>query len=820
MTALLAAVLLLIGCSDDVGALEPPRELRPVANPFGPEDPLWAPQPHREKPAAIVADPARGRVYVALTGTEEEPGRQIAVVDASSLSTLARVDVGPGPIAMAVHPGGRHLVVLNRFARHASVVDLDRLRVTAEIEVPFYCEAIAFDASGERALVGHRHGDRVVRWRVRAEGSRFEVDSEDAPELGPRAGLSVPANPRRIVALPGGGWLVTSETEMALTRLEADASRVAATYRPNAPVLDVAVVGAFAYVLHTGHGSGHPPADGFDGDGDGAPGDGTANVTFQDVQNEITVLSLPGLEPVHEYTSDSICCRDYRDVDPDRPDVGAELAPRDAWPAERVAFMPPRPTWIVAGAMPERAVPFRRADGSDALAVVFGGSSEVQTFDVDADGALAPRETAASGLHATGLGAVDAVEVDGRLLVVDRLSETLTAIELDGPPAAERVSAVVGDVGGGDFPATDVELGEAFNTVTAPFSVDGDQTCIHCHRDGTPIAKPVSMPLLDDPDNGVRLVMSYRGAYDTRPWFVEAAMDEQNFFPVINELARKENFCCEQRDPRVWSRYPTQEQCLADRALDGCRHVLECLDDPPPECADRGYGGETLTRDEHFRRAARRVLGRDTSFGDGLWSERLGPDGQIVRRPINLGFDGITRALGLFLLSRPRRLPNPNAVAPSALALRGEAIYHSSEAGCATCHPLPVTATARPTVATEAPGPTSFPYLVSPLRHPLTGADVDITNAAFLGTFPDARQDAGGLRVGVPAIRGSWDRERFFHHGAARTLHEALATPGHPALRSGEVGRNEREGQPNTHGGTSQLDAEDLDALVAFVETL
>lgn len=587
--------------------------------------------------------------------------------------------------------------------------------------------------------------------------------------------------------------------------------------------IDVAVIGAFAYVLHIGGGTNHPPDDGVDGDRDGAPGDATANVQFQDVQNEIDVLALPDLRLLHRYTSDTICCRDFRDVDPDRPEAGSVLPPADAWPASRAAFLPPRETWIVAGAMPERAVPITRPDGRPALAVVFGGSGEVQTFDVDpASGALTPRETAASGLHPTGFGPMDAVAIDGgsRLIVVDRLGETLTALDVHDPPVRDPQREVVGDASAGAFPATDAELGETFNTMTALFTVDGDQTCVHCHRDGAPIGKAISMPLLATPEWGLRLVMSYRGGFDGRPWFLEAGMDEENFFPVINEFARKENFCCEQTDTRVWSRYPTRDACTADPSLEGCGHVLDCVADPPAECATRTYGAAAPTRDRHFREAAMRGLGRDRTFGDALYRERVGPGGMIEREPLPLGFDGITRALGLFLLSAPRLPPNPNAAWPTAEARLGEVLYHSAATGCASCHPLPVGATARATLRTSAEGPISMPYVVTPVLHPVTGADVDRITAGFLQTFPDAEQTDVGLRVGVSTVRGAWDRARFLHHGRARSVREVLSTPGHPVLDEGERGFNERFGQPDTHGGTSALSPEELDALVRFVETL
>lgn len=809
--------LAIVGCEPASGTI-PPRELRPVADPLADTDPLITAQPHRDRPSAIVLDEERGVLWVALQGTESEPGREVLALDGATLAEVARVEVGPFPTALAIHPGGRFLVVLNRFARFASVIDLERRVVVQEIAAPYYCEDVAFSGDGTRAFVANRWRDAVLRWDVSLEADRLRVrvDDDGTSSIAPEGLLRTVPNPRRVRVSRDGRLLVTSETALVLVAHDADTGRELARHAPNAPVIDVVEAGEHLVVLHTGQGTGHPPAEGLDGDADGSPGDGTANVVFQDLQNEIDVLSASDLRLEHRYTSDTIAFRDYRDVDPAHPEAGLELPAPDTWPPERAAYVPPRSSWIVGGAMPERIVPFRRSSGTPALAVVFGGTSQVQTFDLDAaSGALTPRERG-EGLYATGMGAIDAVVVGRTLVVVDRLGESLTQLDLDAP--GERVGThVVGDVTGGAFPATDAELGEAFNTLTALFTVDGDQTCVHCHRDGSPIGKAVSMPLLVDPANGTRLVMSYRGASDTRPWFFEAGMDESNFFPVINELARRENFCCEQTDMRVWGSIPTRDACDADLSLQGCSHRLHCLDDPPPACATRAYGSPYLLRDQHFRAAALRVFGRDTTFGDALYTEHLRDDGLVERRPLGLGFEGVTRSLGVFLRTRSRLLPNPNAAAPSGDARRGALIYASSRAGCTTCHPLPTTAT---TTDTPVLGPIAMGFVVSPLRHPRTGADVDRITAGFLGTFPRARQDEAGLRIGVTSLRGAWDRARFLHHGAAHSLREVLATPRHPGLRAGEIGRNERDGFPSTHGGTSHLDPSELAALEAFVETL
>lgn len=66
-----------------------------------------------------------------------------------------------------------------------------------------------------------------------------------------------------------------------------------------------------------------------------------------------------------------------------------------------------------------------------------------------------------------------------------------------------------------------------------------------------------------------------------------------------------------------------------------------------------------------------------------------------MREGITLDCAGVTRALGLFLLQRPRFLPNPNRALDLPSARRGRDVYTSPGTGCNTCHPLPLTTIAR-----------------------------------------------------------------------------------------------------------------------------
>jgi DNA-binding beta-propeller fold protein YncE len=800
---IIAAMTTAICCSSAED--EPPftrQSLSPANNPFGPSDSLWSPQPHRDHPLSLALSADGNKLYVTLQGIEDDPGSEVAVVDLVQGRAVKRIRVGSSPTGLELHPGGRFLVVTNRFSNFASVIDTTRDEVVRDIRVPFYTYDLAFTADGRHAYLTNRWKDSVLRWDLDV-GEDFRVVSDDYSALPPDGpmGIAVGDNPRTIV-VDGDRAFVANVTGLSLSILDLTAGRELRRVHLNSPPGDVRMAGTRLLVTHTGKGTQHAPDEGFDGDEDGKPGDGTANVMFQDLQNELMVLDRDGHE-VHNFTSDSICCFDFRDVDPDHPEKGTLLPKPDPWPLSRLKFLPPRDTWIMAGALPESVAVF-----GDRAYVVFSGSNEVQAFRIGDDGALTALQKKGE-LFATGMNPAEIVVArDGKhAYVAERLGERITVLDLvQGPGHEQRIP--VGDETSGAFPATDAELGEAINFVTSKLTVDGDQTCVHCHREGGNIAKPVAMPLQTSFNWGRRMVMAYRGAHDTRPWFFETAMTETNFFPVINEFSRKENFCCEQLDPLIWSKYPSTEQCTAEPSRTGCEHVLHCKTSPPPECATRTYGSPHLTRNEHFVAGARATFGRDRTFGDALNK----PNG------LPLDFDGVTRSLGLFLLSRPRFFPNPNATLDLPAARRGRAIYESPTVGCNSCHPLPLTTVSKDFNPSGVP--LRFAPVISPLRTP-EGVDADRITPGFVQTFPTAEQDSSGMHFGVPQLRGIWDRaQRFFHDGRARSLREALATPGHPALRPGEIGYNETDGVFDTHGATSTLTARELEDLIVFLETL
>lgn len=312
-------------------------------------------------------------------------------------------------------------------------------------------------------------------------------------------------------------------------------------------------------------------------------------------------------------------------------------------------------------------------------------------------------------------------------------------------------------------------------------------------------------------------------------------MDQTNFRPVVNEFARVENFCCED-----YTLFP-----------DGA--PADCASNPPPECASepnaytpegitamRGspYAHErptsSLTRDAFFEERAAVVFGRTTTFGDGVFDEDPITG---ARTPRTLNLDGITKALGVFLLQNTALLPNPNDP-DSPAARRGKAIFESASANCDSCHPAPAF-----TVSTTE-NPFDVPLLMDPVVTPdyaEDGVNLDLVSEGFMSVFPLVEQesctdvcdaavceadpracdDIRDLRLSPAQLRGVWDRApSLLHHGRARGLREAICTPGHPALQHGETGFNERDGVPDTNGGTSHLSAAEIADLIAYLETL
>ncbi len=761
MRPVIAALVALAwtGCTPPATDAFEHRTLAPVPPIFPPSDPLYRAQPHRDRPLRVAVNADRTKAYVTLQGLEDEPGHEVTVVDLANGRALRRIEVGSSPTGIAMHPGGRFAVVTNRYSNWASVIDTVTDLVVRDVPADFYTIDVAFTPDGRRAYLSNRWHNRVVRWDLSVTADRFDVQNAHG------ASLPTSTHPRDVaISADGTRLAVGGLAGLHIALFDLPSERLVRDINLRAPINDVLFAGPWLVALTQGAADGHPALEGVDGDGDGRPGDSTANINFQDQQNDIAIIRAGDGEVVRRYTTDNLCCFDFRDVHPEDPVLGR--------------YLPPREDWIVGGTIPESGALCGPPD-APRLYVAYLGSNDLDAFDVDlADGSLRLAFHTSTGFAPTSVACAGS-----GVAVVSTHGETL---DLTHAAGALDASIVVGDVSAGRFPVTDVEIGELLNVSTAPFTVDGRQSCLMCHREFGAIDKTISVTPLLRSFYGRRAVIPHRGLSDTRPWFFEAAMDETNFFPVLNEFARPENFCC--TDPTLWNAaHPTP---------------ADCEQNPPPECATRPWPHNIATRNRFYLAQAERYLGRTRTLGDA------------IDAPLN--FDGITRTVSLSLLQRSRLLPSPFPL-DSASVRRGRALFNLPSVGCAVCHPSPAFATA----TGQGPGVRiHFLPVITPLREP-GGFNADLLNDAFQTTFPAVVQHDGTIELGATTLRNAWTRgQMFLHDGRARSLREVLCTPGHPALQPGETGFNEVDGIPNTHGATSQLTPGQIEDLVAFMNTL
>ncbi|MBA2661370.1 MAG: beta-propeller fold lactonase family protein [Bradymonadaceae bacterium] len=512
----------------------PFRDLQAGSNPFGPHDPRFEPQPRRDKPVALAVDTQGSRLFVALQGSVDRPARELAEIDLATRTLVRRHKVGSGPTGVAVHPGGRFLVVANRFSNYLSVLDLKTAQVS-RLASDFYMTTPLFSPDGARLYVTNRWRDAVQVFEVEAatKGLRLMAIKTIPAGTNPAA-LSLSDDARLLfVASPAALTVAVIDTQ---TLFEVDLDDDPATtdfgapagisrLKLGAPALGLATVGGQLFVSTLSQSTHHPPGTEPDAHRYTTPTTGSPNQGFQALQNELAVFRIvrdATLYPTVRYTSDSYCCRDFRDVGPDDARLG-HLVPDPA-------------LWIVGGALPMAMALARSSDTTVSLLVAYAGSSELQRFSVEQGGGLLAGPIVSTGFDPR---AIALHPTHAEAYVANRLGESVSVVDLerfqvvhtialdDDPPAA--------------FPATDAELGELLYFSGAQFSTDGDQTCNHCHLDRGSIAKAFSMPLLAD-TRGSRITMDNRGLLDRLPWFLEGAMDVDTTVAVLEEFAHRENF--------------------------------------------------------------------------------------------------------------------------------------------------------------------------------------------------------------------------------------------------------------------------------------
>ena len=786
------AVLFLLAAACSGESVEGPdfRDLRPYENPFGEEDSRWEEQPERFKPQGSVLCERRGHLFVALPGSVDRPRSAVAVVDVERRRVVDRLPVGRAPSALALHPGGDHLVVANRFSNYLTVVDL-RTGSSARHETDFYTEGLLFDVRGEHLYLANRWKNAVQVLQVRRQGGELDFRAPDDPSVASE--IPVGFNPQRM-ALSGDERFLYVASTQALTVSAVDTSRFGVVRQPittatpvdvdeeatsepptfadeevapgverlwiGAPPFDLVATPKRLFVATLSESTHHPAETGDDAHDYMPPSQGSPNQGFQALQNEIATFAKSDLQPRERYTSTDYCCPDVRDVSPDDPARGH--------------LVPDASLRIVDGALPVALTTYESPAGT-LLLVAYGGSNEVQRFEVTGDGELEAGPTISVGFDPRSL-QVD--EERGEAFVINRLGESVSVIDLSTFEVVDEIALSTDSPG---FPATDAELGELIFFSGADFSVDGGQTCNHCHFDRGNIGKFFQMPFLADP-RGLRMTMDVRGLYDTTPWLMEGVADENDLFVEFLEMAHADNFCCEDAEDR--------EVCASER---------------PAPCDEEPFSTRPALRDAFFLEAADELVERRRSFGGAM-------------EELALDFEGVNRLVGLFLIHEPGLLPNPNPLDTPG-AERGRLLFESPTTGCNVCHPAPTFGVSREVNPFRTP--LVFGPVIDPVLEERTKKNLDLLSEDFLERFPDAVQTGADVHLKSTSLRGMWDRAPgFYHDGRARTLRRAVVPPGHPALEEGEEGYNVADGVIDSHGGTSHLTKGEVEDLLEFLKGL
>ncbi len=518
--------------------------------------------------------------------------------------------------------------------------------------------------------------------------------------------------------------------------------------------------------------------------------DGTAQEKFRDITNDIVVFD-PTVNNVAVYKAS-----------PEFTRYTSESF--EALMGDKKGDVP-KELMKVIGAFPEQMVV-----NNNYLYVTMSGTFQVQEWEINFEAQpanwLIPRRVFNTGYKPGGIAVAD-----NSLVVVNQLDETLTIISLDD--GAQRKIALKSSQP--PFPSNGFERGEFF-VQTSIFSVDQDQSCVHCHyRDASDGKRwSVSQVMGQSRDGtertgGSREVPDLRALFHKVPFFIEGtlSMDEaltmmMEHNPLVDFQGKtpagdfKKIFADKQKKPN--------QSKSADAIVVA---TGKKWDNAEVELADL-----VERRERFFKKQSQKYFGKEFSFRE------------------------LQKFIGDYQANEPRLLPNPNEQT-DPMVLYGKELFENPLVGCSGCHPAP-SFTDKVNVYNQNK---SFPPLVTPTArdniHTLISADrIDYLNGYTRSwdTKDTGRvEEKEGFYV-APSLLGIWARPpRFLHHGGAMSLREVLCTPGHPALRPlpptriiperpdhWEKGFNERDGVPDTHGVTSHLSVWDIECLIKFIQSI
>ena len=666
---------------------------------------------------------------------------------------------------------------------------------------------------------GRHHAGGVV-FEELIENQDFETLKKWIEELKMGPGIEVGDKPRDMVLSPDGQMLFVANTgSLDISVIDLKELKESRRIFTRSPVNDLLWVKDRIVAATLGVGSGHPkerhpghesmdrnhpeaeftlfrdlqtgkplPLDQQQPLGPYDDVDGTAQEKFRDITNDIIVFE-PTVNNVAAYRSEPEFTRytsdSFESLAGDRKgDVPKELMK-------------------VVGAFPEQMVQHKNH-----IYVTMAGTFQVQELEINFEAQpanrLIPKRVFDTGFKPGGIAIAN-----NTLVVANQLDETLTLISLaDGE---QRTIAL--NSSQPRFPANGFERGEFF-VQTSIFSVDQDQSCVHCHYRDASDGKRWSVSQVmgqnrdgEERTGGSREVPDIRALFHKVPFFIEGTLSMDEALTMMMEHNPLVDF--QGSTPAGdFSRIFADDQESRSRSAD----AIVVATGKKWKNANVELTDLVERREEFFKKQSQKYFGEEFSFRE------------------------IQKFIGDYQGGEPRLLPNPNDPT-DPMVFHGKELFNNPLVGCSSCHPAP-SFTDKVNVYNQNK---SFPPLVTPTArdniHTLISADrIDHLNGYTRSWDPN---DTGRIEeregfYAAPSLLGIWARPpRFLHHGGAMSLREVLCTPGHPALRPlpatriiperpehWEIGFNELNGVPDIHGVTSHLSVWDIECLVKFIQSI
>jgi DNA-binding beta-propeller fold protein YncE len=462
------------------------------------------PQPFRSQPRALALSQDGRKLYVTLPGREGYPDWRVAVVDTSTRFVTKWIDLRPAGESKGLRPIGvkaapvnpaisatPYVVVLNQYGNFASVIDAASDTVMGEFETGFYAEKLVFNRDGTRLYVTDRYKDAVRAFRI-DPGPRFTQLA-----LIPTGNTALErANPRDLDISADGKTLYVANTighTVAAINIEADANTLTKVLPLGGLATDVKIAGRWGIVSgqetntklngkESGHGLPTKDASGVAIKNNGQPlgytpvmTDATKATTFDDTGSELNVFDTTTNLFVYRYVDEG---RDISQLV--TPGQYADL--HDHADAQK----------IIKGSGPEQV--FVRGD---MLFVTYANSEQVQAFRLNANASDPSQILSPLSVQYTGGVTPQGVEVspDGKTVYVANFqTEDVSFLGVDQQgnltrqaylPVGVTPSTPDPTTGGHGQKlfATDEEVGLRWFFSSA-YSDDGQKSCGFCHWDG------------------------------------------------------------------------------------------------------------------------------------------------------------------------------------------------------------------------------------------------------------------------------------------------------------------------------------------------